>query len=545
MRIDDLKNIIKDLPTMPGIYKYFDKDDTLIYVGKAKNIKKRVTSYFSKKFNDNKTRTLVSQIIKIEFIIVNSETDALLLENNLIKTNQPKYNILLRDDKTYPYIVVTNDPFPKVYATRRYLPELGKYYGPFSSVKSMDIVMVLIKKLYTIRDCDLNLTPITIKKGKFKKCMEYHLGNCKAPCEALQTIEDYNNDINQVKIILKGDLSIIRKSFNDNMKQYAQILNFEKAHKIKEKIEYLEKFQSYTLISNTKFNNAAIFTIADYESKAYVNYMYITFGRITQSKNIEITKKLNETNEEILSIVIVRTITDYNLKPVEILTNIDISEYNSDSNLSVPIMGEKKKLIDLSVKNIDFYVNTQNLKEVKEPSFLRVLETLKKELNLKDLPTHIECFDNSNLQGTTPVAAMSVFKNGKPSKKDYRHYNIKTVTGSNDFESMKEVVFRRYSRVINEKQKLPNLIIIDGGKGQLSSAIEALTSLNIYGKIPIISIAKRLEEIYMPDDSLPLYLEKKSEGLRLIQKIRDEVHRFGITFHRNKRDKIVKNEKKI
>ena len=540
MENENHKINLQHLPAEPGIYKYFDKNSTLIYVGKAKNIKKRVSSYFTKSHQDNKTRSLVSQIVSIEFIVVNSEHDALLLENNLIKTNQPKYNILLRDDKTYPYVVVTNEAFPKVYATRKYLPNLGTYFGPFSSSYAMHMVLNLIKKLYTIRNCDLNLSKANIKKGKFKKCMEYHLGNCKAPCEDLQSEEDYDKDIQQVNIILKGDLAIVQKTFIERMKNYAVQLDFENAEKVKNKIKTLDDFQSTTLISNHKFNNLAVFTLSQYQEKVYVNYVYISFGRITQSKTIEAIQKLDETNEEILATVIIRVISDFDLNPDEILTNIEVDELTTITKISVPKIGDKRKLVDLSLKNIAFYVQNLNLKEKKEPAANRVLETLKKELNLKDLPTHIECFDNSNLQGTTPVAAMSCFKNGVPSKKDYRHFNIKTVVGANDYESMREIVFRRYSRLLNEKQDLPNLIVIDGGKGQLSSAVESLKKLDLYGVIPIISIAKRLEEIYVPGDEFPLHLDKKSEGLRLIQKLRDEVHRFGITFHRLKRDKIDK-----
>ena len=539
MDIPELKETIQNLPNEPGIYQYYDKTAKLIYVGKAKNIKKRVSSYFSKVHFDNKTRVLVSQIAKIEFIVVNSESDALLLENNLIKTNQPKYNILLRDDKTYPYILLTNDRFPKIYATRTYKPEKGTYYGPFSSVRAMDTVMELIKKIFTIRNCDLNLTELSISKQKFKKCLEYHLGNCKAPCEALQEEPDYNKDIDQIKIILKGDLSLIKRTFTERMKQYAASLDFERAEKEKNKIEYLEKFQSNTLITGNNINDTMVFTINVFDNKYYVNFIEISFGRIIKSKTVEVLKALEETEEEILCSSITQIINDlYENPPKEILTNKLINLDYDRIQTSVPLRGDKKKLIDLSLKNIDYYLQNKVLKEKKEPQGLRVLQVLQRELSLKDLPTHIECFDNSNLQGTDAVAAMVCFKNGVPSKKDYRHYNIKTVEGPNDFDSMKEIVFRRYSRLLEEEQELPKLIIVDGGKGQLSSAVESLKKLNIYGVIPIISIAKRLEEIYIPEDTLPLLIKKNSEGLRLIQQMRDEAHRFGITFHRKKRDKI-------
>jgi excinuclease ABC subunit C len=534
----DLKQVISNLPAEPGIYKYLNKKNEIIYVGKAKNLKKRVSSYFSKTHLDNKTNSLVKNIASIEFIVVNSETDALLLENNLIKEHQPKYNILMRDDKTYPYILLTNDIFPKIYATRKYKPELGTYFGPFASVRAMDSVMELIKKLFTIRNCDLNLTEKNIAQGKFKKCLEYHLGNCKAPCENLQSLSDYNKDIAEATIILKGDLGIVRKTIHQKMKEFSEGLQFEKAAHEKSKLEMLDKFQTNTLISSQKTNNTAVFTIKKFEEKILVNYLYISFGRIIQSKNIELIDKLNESESELLKTAIIRVLLEQDIKPNEIIANLQVELELESVKFTVPQIGDKRKLIDLSIKNLDFYYQNQLLKQPKQPASQRVLETLKKELSLNELPTHIECFDNSNLQGTTPVAAMSCFKNGVPSKKDYRHFNIKTVIGPNDFDSMREIVFRRYSRLVAENLPLPNLIVIDGGKGQLSAAVDSLKKVGLYGKIPIISIAKRLEEIYVPGDEIPLHLEKKSEGLRLIQYLRDEVHRFGITFHRKKRDKI-------
>jgi len=539
-----IKDILPNLPINPGIYKYFNKADELIYVGKAKNIKKRVSSYFSKIHTDNKTRSLVNQINRIEFIVVDSESDALLLENNLIKTNQPKYNILLRDDKTYPYILVTKDRFPKIYSTRKLIPEKGEHFGPFSSVGAMYTVLNLIKKLLTIRNCDLNLSEKNIEKQKFKKCLEYHLGNCKAPCEALQPEADYVEDIVQARTILNGDLGVVKRYFSDQMKKAAETLNFEKAQKAKWKLEQLEKYQSSSLIFNTNLKHQHVITFKSFERDCYINVLKIAFGRIVQSKTIEFQRLADETDEEIFATAFVQLIDEWKLQKQNIITNLAIGLNEFEIKIAVPQKGEKKALIELSLKNIDFYRKNSTPLEPKESSEMRVLLQMKQDLNLKDLPTHIECFDNSNFQGTTPVAAMVCFKNGKPSKKDWRHYNIKTVVGSNDFASMEEIVYRRYARLVEEGQPLPNLIIVDGGKGQLASAIKSLQKLELYGQIPIISIAKRLEEIYTPNDDLPLLLSKKSETLRLIQKIRDEVHRFGITFHRNKRDSIPKTKAK-
>ncbi len=539
----DFKEIIRTLPANPGIYKYFNKSEELIYVGKAKNIKKRVSSYFSKIHSDNKTRSLVNQIIRIEFIVVNSESDALLLENNLIKTFQPKYNILLRDDKTYPYIIVTKDRFPKIYSTRKLIPEKGEHFGPFSSVGAMYTVLNLIKKLLTIRNCDLNLSENNIKKQKFKKCLEYHLGNCKAPCEALQTEAEYVADIEQARIILNGDLGVVKKYFSNQMKQAAGMLDFEKAQKAKWKLELLDKYQSSSLIFNTNLNDLFIATFKSFDNDCYINLIKIAFGRIIQSKTIEFKRLADETDEEIFTTALVQLIDELELKKQNIITNLETDLDALDIKITIPQRGDKKALVELSLKNIEYYRKNNMPEEPKEAPEMRILEQMKKDLNLKDLPTHIECFDNSNIQGTTPVAAMVCFKNGKPSKKDWRHFNIKTVTGPNDFASMEEIIYRRYLRLKTENMPLPNLVIVDGGKGQLASAIKSLKKLDLYGQIPIISIAKRLEEIYVPNDDLPLLLGKKSKTLKLIQIIRDEVHRFGITFHRKKRDVVPKIKK--
>lgn len=537
MQNSDLQNTIARMPTEPGIYKYFDSQKNLIYVGKAKNLKKRVSSYFNKIHTDNKTRSLVSQITEIEFIVVNSETDALLLENNLIKSNQPKYNILLRDDKTYPYILITNDRFPKIYATRKFTPEKGKMYGPFTSPGAMNMVLELIKKLFLIRNCDLHLTAKNIEAKKFKKCLEFHIGNCKAPCENLQSEADYLTDIAQAKIILKGDLSIIRKIIVENMKIMAANLEFENAEKMKRRLEYLEKYQSYSLIATEKDRNLAVFTLKNHNDKFYINYTIINFGRIIESKSFEVVRLMDETEEEILSSTIFRILDDTKSEIEEIVSNIEI-DFDLGYPISTPQRGDKKGLIDLSLKNIDFYLQNKALKGPQESPVSKILLQLQKDLNLKDLPNHIECFDNSNLQGTFPVAAMVCYKNGVPSKKDWRHFNIKTVVGANDFDSMKEIVFRRYDRLQKENLPMPKLVVIDGGKGQLSSAVESLKALGLYGTIPIISIAKKLEELYLPGDDLPVLLKKTSSSLRLLQKIRDDTHDFGVSFHRLKRDKL-------
>lgn len=539
-----LSEIIKKLPTEAGIYKYLDKNGELIYVGKAKNIKKRVSSYFTKVHLDNKTRSLVRHIAHIEFMVVNSESDALLLENTLIKAHKPKYNILYKDDKSYPYIVITKERFPKIYATRRMNPDKGDYYGPFPSVSAMNTVLQLIKNLLTIRTCDLNLSENNVKKGKFKKCLEFHLGNCKAPCEGLQTEQDYLKDIEQAKQIIDGDLSLVKWYFTEQMKMHAAALDFEKAQKAKWRLEMLEKYQSHSLMVNQKTKDVYVATLKNFDAKTYVNLIKINYGRVTQSKTVELTRQMDETDEEVFQTALFDMLKGLNLSGTEILTNVKIDFDVTEAKITVPKIGDKKKLIDLSLKNIDYYrKNLLKDDEPKENPHFRILETLKNDLNLKELPTHIECFDNSNFQGTTPVAAMVCYKNGIPAKKEWRHYNIKTVTGPNDFDSMAEIVYRRYHRLLTENAPLPNLIVIDGGKGQLGAAVASLEKLGLYGKIPIISIAKRLEEIYVPGDELPVMLGKKSESLKLIQKIRDDVHRFGITFHRKKRDKIPTNKK--
>ncbi|CAN5147081.1 excinuclease ABC subunit UvrC [soil metagenome] len=530
---------VLQLPENPGIYKFFNSQRELIYVGKAKNLKKRVCSYFNKSLTaDRKTRRMVSEVSTIEFTLVNSELDALLIENNLIKNHQPRYNIRLKDDKSYPYICVTKERFPRIYATRTINHDYGYYYGPYASVKAMYNVLDLIRHLYTIRSCRYVLSAENVQQEKYKVCLEYHIGNCKGPCQSLQTEEDYEKDLEQVIHILKGNLGLVKNHFKDQMIAAAESMEFEKAQEYKEKILLLDKFQARSLVVNQNISDVDAFSIVSDEKTAFVNFLKIKNGAITFTQTVEIKKKLDESNEDILSFAIVEFKERFNLNFKEIITNVPVTFSVEGINAVVPKIGDKKKLLDLSVKNALYYKQERfNATVTQAEKEKRVLKKLQDDLQLKELPVHIECFDNSNIQGTNPVASMVSFKGGKPSKKDYRHYNIKTVEGPDDFASMYEVTYRRYKRLLEEKQKLPELIVIDGGKGQLSSAGKALKDLGIYGEIPIVGIAKRLEEIYFPEDPYPLHIEKKSESLKLLQRIRDEAHRFAITFHRNKRSK--------
>ena len=527
------------LPTEPGIYKYYNAEGELIYVGKAKNLKKRVSSYFTKQKGVNrKTLKLVSEINSIEFTIVNSEFDALLLENSLIKKNKPKYNILLRDDKSYPYICVTSERFPRIIAIRNLIPGLGTYYGPFASVKAMNNVFYLIRNLYHIRTCKYNLSEDNILSGKFKVCLEYHIGNCKGPCENLQSEPDYMKDIEQTVHILKGNLGVARNYFKDHMQEAAEKLEFETAQLYKEKFELLDKFQSKSLVVNPKISDLDVFSIVADDKYAFINYLKVMNGAVTVTKTVEAKKKLEETEEDILALVMVELRDRFNSNSPEVITNIPLEINSENIQISVPKIGDKKKLIEMSIKNALYHkkekLSQQETNRAKEN---RVVLQLQKDLQLKNPPNRIECFDNSNIQGTNPVAAMVCFINGKPAKKEYRHFNIKTVIGPNDFASMKEVVWRRYKRVLEEEKPLADLIVVDGGKGQLSAAVEALKELDLYGQVPIIGIAKRLEEIYYPEDPYPLHIDKKSESLKLLQRTRDEAHRFAITHHRDKRSK--------
>src|SRR5690554_1057027 len=527
------------LPDQPGVYKYYNAEGVLIYVGKAKSLKKRVASYFIKSSGLNhKTRRMVREIKKIEFTLVNSEFDALLLENNLIKNTQPKYNILLKDDKTYPYLLLTNEHFPSIFPTRKVIPSRGTYFGPFASVKAMKNVLELIRTLFTIRTCKLDLAPKKIQEGRYKVCLEYHIGNCLGPCEGLHSEADYLKDIEQAKNIIKGNLGVAKTYFKSRMQEAAEAMAYELAHRFKEKLDLLEKYQAKSLVTSPSLTRLDIFSIVTYEKHAYVNYLKIKNGAINVTKTVELKKRLDESEAELLITAIIRLRDQFESTSNEIIANIAPAEPIEGLQISVPKIGDKRKLVELSLKNAIYYKKEKALAagEVKEKKN-RILEQLQKDLSLKELPVHIECFDNSNIQGSNPVASMVCFLNGKPANKEYRHYHIKTVEGPNDFASMEEIVERRYRRLLDENKPLPNLIVIDGGKGQLSSAVQALKKLDIYGQIPIIGIAKKLEEIYFPADPYPLHIDKKSESLRLLQRIRDEAHRFAITFHRNIRSK--------
>jgi excinuclease ABC subunit C len=534
-----LKLQLKVLPTSPGIYQYFDAADKLLYIGKAKNLQKRVLSYFTKTHDNAKTRILVKKIASIKHIVVETETDALILENNLIKKYQPKYNIMLKDDKTYPWLCLKKEPFPRVFLTRRVIKDGSEYFGPYTSVKTVKVLLDLINELFMLRTCNFDLNPTNIANKKYSLCLDYHIGNCKGPCEGLQSEADYNNDINAIRNIVKGHFKDSLKNFEVLMHQFAADLQFEEAQKIKEKIDLLANYQVKSTVVNPSINNVDVFSILSDDEFAYVNFFKISNGAIIQSHTTEIKKKLNETDKEILTLSIVEIRQRFESQSTEIYSSIKVN-VGENIKVTIPLQGDKKRIVDLSMRNARYY-RQERFKQIKiidpERHVKRILAQMKKDLRLTVEPVHIECFDNSNIQGTNPVAACVVFKNAKPSKKDYRHFNIKTVEGPDDYASMEEVVFRRYKRMLAEDEPLPQLIIIDGGKGQLSSAVKSLDLLGLRGKIAIIGIAKRLEELYYPEDSVPLYLDKRSETLKIIQQLRDEAHRFGITHHRNKRSK--------
>jgi len=536
---DVLKQYIQNLPDSAGVYQFYNGDNILIYVGKAKDLKKRVSSYFTKSTGLNrKTLRLVSEIRKIEYILSGTEMDALLLENNLIKENQPKYNILLKDDKTFPYLCIVNERFPRIIYTRKYIPEQGEYFGPYVGVFAMKNIMELVRKLYTIRTCNLLLSKNNIEQKKLKVCLEYHIGNCKGPCEGLQNEEEYLKDIGQIRSILKGQVSLIEKYFIEQMNIASASMMFEKAQSFKEKIEALETFQTKSLVVNRSLTDIDVITIVSKNEYAYANYFILKEGSIVYSKSVELKKKLEETDEDLIRFALMELRAQSLSTNTEILSNIDITLLPQDIEIVVPKIGDKKKLVLLSLRNsLELQRERELSRAEKKTKKNEVLSVLQKDLQLQVLPRIIECFDNSNFQGTTPVASMVRFVDGKPDKKGYRHFNIKTVTGADDFASMKEIVSRRYYRLLQESHLLPDLILIDGGKGQLSSACEALKEMGLYGRVPIAGIAKKLEEIYYPEDSVPLLINKKSQGLRLLQQIRDEAHRFAITFHRDKRSK--------
>jgi len=536
------------VPFEPGVYRYYSSSDDILYIGKAKDLRKRVTSYFSKTDMSFRIKSMVHQIARIEFTIVSTEQDAFLLESAFIKQYQPPYNIQLKDDKSYPYIVIKNEPFPRVFVTRRVIKDGSEYLGPYTSVSNVYNVLDMLKAIFPIRTCTLALTERNIEAGKFKVCLEYHIKNCLGPCQSYQSKEDYDEGIREIKNVLKSNFPSVLSYLKKKMNAFAAELDFERAHEFKEKIDMLNAWQSKSTIVNPRLNNIDVYGYTETDAFAFISFFKVSNGTIIMTRALEVKKVLDETREEILG----RAIAEISFSEeqvvekesdFEIILPFDM-ELPFDCVQTVPQAGDKKKLLDFATRNV-LYAREEKIKsmmsaEEKHPSF-RIMKQLKEDLKLKELPRHIECFDNSNIMGTYPVSACVVFKEAKPSKKDYRIFNIKTVEGPNDFASMEEVIYRRYKRMLDEAQTLPQLIIVDGGKGQLSSAVESLVKLDLYGKIPIVGIAKKLEEIYFPEDSLPLHINKKSESLKLIQRMRDEAHRFGITHHRNRRSKAFTN----
>ena len=530
---------LKTLPDSPGVYQYYDKQDNILYVGKAKNLKKRVGSYFTKSHENAKTRILVQKIVSIKHIVVTTETDALLLENNLIKKYQPRYNIMLKDDKTYPWICIKKERFPRIFMTRRVIKDGSEYYGPYTNVRTVKVLLDLIRELYPLRTCKYDLSREKIAEKKYKVCLEYHLGNCSGPCEDFQHEDSYNDTIKAIRNIVKGNFKESLNKFHEIMKAFADKMEFEEAQKIKEKLDLLSNYQSKSTIVSPSINNVDVFSIISDESYGYVNFFKIANGSIIQSHTTEIKKKLDETDKRILEMAVVEIRQRFNSISREVYVPFEI-DLGDEIKVTVPKLGDKKRIVELSERNAKYYRQEQfKQMKISDPDrhVKRIMTQMQKDLRLSEEPRHIECFDNSNIQGTNPVAACVVFKEGKPSKKEYRHYNIKTVEGPDDFASMEEVVFRRYKRLLSENLPLPQLIVIDGGKGQLSSALKSLDLLGLRGKIAIIGIAKRLEEIYYPGDPIPMYLDKRSETLKIVQFLRNEAHRFGITLHRNKRSK--------
>jgi len=533
-----LKEQASLLPENPGIYQYFDDSGKIIYIGKAKNLKKRVLQYFNREHYDLKTHVLVNKISEIKHIVVNSEEDAFLLENNLIKKYQPKYNLLLKDDKSFPWITIKNELFPRVYKTRRLIKDGSKYFGPYSSGLIVNTLLDLFRQIYPLRTCNLSLTSENIKKKKFKKCLEYHINNCKAPCEGLQSIDEYQRDIDDIQNILKGNTGLVISYLKERMNKLSDAFHFEDADEIKKKLKILDNFQCKSTIVNPSIDNVDVISILNDPKRAYINFLRILNGAIIQVHNLEYVKKLNETENYLLGIAIIELREMFQSAATEIIVPLlpDISMKGVE--FTIPKIGDKKKLLELSERNLKYF-RLEKLKQqaniTKLPPAIRILTNLKVDLNMEKIPIHIECFDNSNIQGKHPVAACVVFKNGKPANKEYRHYNVKNVKGPDDFATMEEIVYRRYKRLLDENLPLPQLIVIDGGKGQLSAAMNSLKKLDLAEQITVIGIAKRLEEIFFPEDPIPLYLDKNSPSLKVIQQIRDEAHRFGINFHRNSR----------
>ena len=545
MNKKELKNIALNLPQKPGIYQFFDKNDNIIYIGKAKNLKNRVNSYFNKNLDRTKTIILVRQITDIKFITVATETDAFLLENTLIKKHQPKYNIQLKDDKSYPWIVIKNEAFPRVFYTRQLEKDGSEYFGPYTSITLVRTMISMFKKLYKVRTCKLNLSQHNIQSGKLKECLQYHIKNCEGACIGKQLEDNYLENIDEIRKILKGNANVVIGFIKKQMLSAAEILNFEEAENLKYKLELLENYQKKSTVINTGVNNIDVFSISSSEKYAFVNFIKLIEGKIVQAYSSEIKKQLDESDKEILETAIVdirENIQQGITNAKEIIVPFEIDLPIENIKLKVPQKGIKKELLALSQRNLKYYrLEKERIRNQIDPNRRtnEILEKMKKDLNLKSLPIHIECFDNSNLQGTHAVSSCVVFKNGKPSKKEYRKFNVKTVVGADDYATMTEVVYRRYKRLLDEEKDLPQLIIIDGGKGQISAALESLVKLKIENKVEMIGIAKRLEEIFKPNESYPLYLDKNSYSLKIIQQARDEAHRFGITFHRQKRDKAM------
>ncbi len=540
MAPEHLQLKLKTIPEQPGIYQYFDKEGVIIYVGKAKNLKKRVTSYFVKTQDNLKTRILVKQIIDIQYLVVDTELDALLLENSLIKKYQPKYNIQLKDDKTYPWICIKQEPFPRVFSTRTLVRDGSAYFGPYTNVKMVNTLVQFIKELYQLRTCTFDLSARNIQQEKYKVCLEYHIGNCKAPCVGKQSQEEYAISIQHIEAILKGQISTVIQYVKKTMLEYAEVYRFEDAHRMKEKLELLENYKAKSTIVSPKIQAVDVITAIEDEKSYFVNYLVVSNGAIIHGITLEVQKKLDETIEDVLLFALIQLRDRFSSISKEVLTSISIDSLTNEFKCVIPQIGDKKNLVELSLRNAKFY-RMEKFKHQKitnpEEHAERILRTIQRDLRLAELPKHMECFDNSNIQGTNPVSACVVFKDGKPSKKDYRHFNVQTVVGPDDFATMEEAVFRRYRRLLDENEPLPQLIIIDGGKGQLGAALKALEKLNLRGKIAIVGIAKRLEEIFFPGDSIPIYLDKRSESLKVIQFMRNEAHRFGITHHRNRRSK--------
>lgn len=537
---------LKTLPSEPGVYRYYDKNGQLLYVGKAKNLKKRVLSYFNKNQNGYRTRIMVSKIVRLETTVVNSEYDALLLENNLIKEHQPFYNVMLKDDKTYPWICIKNENFPRIFLTRTIIKDGSEYYGPYAKVRPAKILLETIKNLYKIRSCNLDLAPQKIEDGKYKVCLEYHIKNCKGPCEDLESLESYDEKIDAIRGIIKGDFRKARKYLEDEMFRFAANLEFEAAQTVKERLDILDDYQARNTVVNPNIDDVDVFGMTSDETAAYVNFFKIRNGNIVQSFTTEIKKMLEETDEEILEEALIEIRQKFASESKEILLPFHLNIEIPNIKLIVPKVGDKKRIVELSEKNAKEY-RLEKLKQVQiidpERHTTRIMAEMQKLLRMPVEPRHIEGFDNSNIQGSNPVSACVVFKDGKPSKSDYRIFHVKTVEGPNDFATMEEVIYRRYKRMLDEGENLPQLILIDGGKGQLSSAVKSLKLLGLYGKITIVGIAKRLEEIFFPEDPIPLYLDKKSETLKVLQRVRDEAHRFGVKHHRTRRtNNTIKSE---